>query len=756
MRFIPFYFFLVVVQIVSAQQLSRTNIIPAPNSYQPMDGSFVFSSTTGIKLLLKDKAPAMFLTNYLKSNWNYQEKKGTGGTQIVIRDDRTENLPIEGYKLTVTPKLITIDGKGAGLFYAIQSLIQLFPTQKGTSAVLPCLKISDRPRFAYRGLMLDVSRHFFTVGEIKDLLDMMASYKLNRFHWHLTDDQGWRIEIKSFPKLTSVGAFRVPRQDFGGNPPQDGEKATEGGFYTQDQIRDVVKYAALRNIQVMPEIDVPGHSMAAIAAYPELSVTKDANAQVNPGSSFAKWFPNGEFEMHVDNTLNPTDEKVYDFLDKVFTEVASLFTYEYIHIGGDECYKGFWEKDPSVKSFMQRNNIASTQQLQAYFTKRVTEIIHTKKRKVIGWDEIDHDNLGGNVAIMNRFGEKGALSQTRRKVPIILAPGDQGLYFDYAQSRSDMEPVNHGGFSPLWKTYAYDADYGKLSREDRQYILGVQGCIWTEGMSSMRKVNYMILPRMLALAEGAWTDLKHKNYLQFASGPLAKHLAQFDLQGLNFRVPTALDYTDTLLIGSRFEIPLKFPFQGTKIYYTLNNRFPDIADHEYNTPISVDLLPGKKTILKTVVLTPSGKRSVITRTVMFNPVLRKAVSPIGVDRGLAYQLVDSGKLECRIDTGSTTDLSKLMMMMDRKGIALRLTGYFWVEKEAVFEFSSTRNDATLFVGELRLVEAGKTVADPLLLAKGYHKISIEYTSPGPSNLGIFQKTPGGSEKKEISWSALFH
>jgi hexosaminidase len=315
---------------------------------------------------------------------------GDKGISLALNAQPEARLGTEGYRLEATSDRVTIRANApAGLFYGVQTLLQLLPGQiesktpvKDVRWEVPAVTVTDYPRFAWRGLMLDVSRHFFPKEYVKAYIDQMARYKYNRFHWHLTDDQGWRIEIKSLPRLTEVGAWRVPRVGtFNANePPRPGEKATYGGFYTQDDIREIVQYAKERYIEILPEIDVPGHSMAALAAYPELSCTKDPNVQVNPGSKFATWHGNGTFTMHIDNTLNPSDEKVYGFLDKVFTEVAQLFPFEYVHMGGDECYKGFWAKDPGCQALMKKLNLKNMDQLQAHFNRRVAGISRTRAK----------------------------------------------------------------------------------------------------------------------------------------------------------------------------------------------------------------------------------------------------------------------------------------------------------------------------------------------------------------------------------------
>jgi hexosaminidase len=377
-------------------------IIPQPVQIQRGSGSFTLSGTTTIGIPARNAEAAKvasYFANRVKSSTGYSlnTTDGSGTIQLALNPKADAQLGKEGYTLAVTSSNVVVRANtAAGLFYGVQSLIQLLPNEiesntvvTGVNWTIPVVTLTDYPRFGWRGIMLDVSRHFFPKEYVKEFIDQIARYKFNRFHWHLTDDNGWRVEIKSYPKLTEVGAWRVPRTGtFGSNtPPKPGEAATYGGFYTQDDIREIVQYAKDRYIEILPEIDVPGHSMAALAAYPELSVTKE-KVQVNPGTAFATWHGGGKFEMHIDNTLNPTDEKVYEFLDKVFGEIATLFPFEYIHMGGDECYKGYWERDPNVQAFMKKNKIHDSHELQAYFNSRVNKIVNSKKKKMIGWDEI--------------------------------------------------------------------------------------------------------------------------------------------------------------------------------------------------------------------------------------------------------------------------------------------------------------------------------------------------------------------------------
>jgi hexosaminidase len=595
-------------------------LIPAPLKITGLEGRFVFpkiisaSDTGGV---------VGYLFRYIEKEYGLRVPVTLSG-----KNNRIELLPGEGnneadesYKIRITKQQVQIRAGCAGRINAIHTLLQLLQ-YRNNQLYLPCIEIEDAPRFAYRGFMLDVSRHFFTTDEIKSVLDIMAYYKLNVFHWHLTDDQGWRLEIKSRPRLTSVGAWRVPRiGDFNRPevlPPQPGEKAADGGYYTQEQVKEIVRYAAERNIRVLPEIDVPGHCMAAIAAYPELCCTRDTSIKVNPGSSFAKWFPNGTYEMYVDNTLNPADENVYRFLEDVFREVAALFPYKYIHVGGDECFKGFWQKDTGIQTFLKKHQLENTRQLQAWFMRRVKEIVQQNGKKMIGWDEVTEENPGNDFAVMNRFGEKSEQEQLQRKMPVVMVTGKHGLYFDYAQSASPLEPINHGGNAPVSKIYAYDPVLPGLSAEAATYIMGVEGCLWTEHVKNMSKLGYMSIPRLMALSEMAWSAVQRKQEKDFFDRRLPVHLAYWDAKGWNFRVPTAFPYLDTTFYGNRFRFTLQPPVAGAKIYYTLGGRPPGDTDDAYQEPLQVNLAPGQKTELQTIVVTPGGRRSLVSRTVMIN------------------------------------------------------------------------------------------------------------------------------------------
>src|ERR1051326_3887432 len=384
-----------------SQSAPSINIIPLPVSTVPKTG--VFTITNGTAIQISSSVPdvnrvADFLSEALAVPAGFKlpvtNKTSNAAIHLNILSNADKTLGDEGYKLSVTPNAVTVSAnKPAGLFYGVQTILQLLPKEiesksqvKNVKWVIPAVEITDYPRFGWRGLMFDVSRHFFTKQDVKQFIDDMVRYKFNLLHWHLTDDQGWRIKIKSLPKLTSVGAWNVKKIGTFGTftPPTADEPRNFGGFYTQDDIKEIVQYAKDRFVNVLPEVDIPGHSLAAVASYPELSCTAGADSyHVNSGESFMDWSHGAPPIALVDNTLCPANDKVYDFLDKVFTELAALFPFPYIHVGGDECPKNFWEKSDAIKALMQKEGLKTQEEVQSYFEKRVEKIVESKGKKVI-------------------------------------------------------------------------------------------------------------------------------------------------------------------------------------------------------------------------------------------------------------------------------------------------------------------------------------------------------------------------------------
>jgi hexosaminidase len=588
---------LVLCALFVSDTIAQTvSLIPAPVSLKRETGHFLLASTTDINIPAKQPEVAR-VANYLAA----KIKQSTGYT-LPVSDSKPAHITLrlntkpdvqlgqEGYTLhTEAGKVDIAANTAAGLFYGVQTLLQLLPEEIESPTVVKDMEwkaaavtIVDYPRFGWRGQMLDVSRHFFSKEYIKEYIDRMAKYKLNRFHWHLTDDNGWRIEIKSLPRLTSVGAWRVPRVGtFGSNDaPKAGEKASYGGYYTQAEIKEIVQYAKERFIEVIPEIDVPGHSMAALASYPELSVTNDTTLRVNPGSSFSTWFGNGKFEMHLDNTVDPTDEKVYQFLDKVFTEVAALFPFEYIHMGGDECYKGFWERDKNVQAFMRKNNLKDGVELQSYFTKRVGKIIQRKKKKVMGWDEILEGGIAPQAAVMSWRGTKGGIEASHLKHPVVMSPAPQ-YCLDMYQGERSLEPPVYGS-SRLKEVYTFDLVPAEM---DSVYVLGAQGNLWTEQIPTQAHLEYMIYPRTLAMAESFWTPEKQKDWNDFVPR-VEEHFKRMDAAHINYSqslydaiISVKKNTAGSLMVELASEVP------GVDLYYTVDNTIPNQYAHRYTTPV---------------------------------------------------------------------------------------------------------------------------------------------------------------------------
>jgi hexosaminidase len=515
-----------------------------------------------------------------------------GMIQLNLLSRRDTVLGDEGYRLTVKSGIVQIAAnRPAGLFYGVQTLLQLLPSEIESPTVqrvrwsIPACSITDYPRFAWRGMMLDVSRNFFSASDVKRFIDDMARHKYNVFHWHLTDDEGWRIEIKSYPRLTEVGGCRVQRYGKWGDreAPQADEPATDCGFYTQEIIREIVAYAAAKNVQVLPEIDVPGHSSAAVAAYPELCCTKDPNVKVSPGHNFAEWHDNGTFTMLTDNTLNPSDEAVYRFLDKVFGEVAALFPFSYIHAGGDECYHGYWEKDPNCQALMAREGLKNSLELQSYFTKRVEKIVKSKGKKLIGWDEILEGGLAPEASVMSWRGSKGGIEAAKQGHYVVMTPNDF-VYIDLLQGEPAVEPDQTSYKKVrLKKAYSFDP---LPEGVDPTYILGGEANLWTEKVTTIRQVEYMSFPRAWAISDIYWSPKGTNDWEKFVPR-MEAHMKRSDVGARNYArsaydaIVTSSNTNDTLTAAITTEI------SGLDVYYTLNETLPDAYSVLYTGPVQI-------------------------------------------------------------------------------------------------------------------------------------------------------------------------
>lgn len=577
--------------LVNAQQ----PIIPAPVAYQALDGKFILDNSVAIASSSKDVEPAVqwFVERLQKAGIKLANGKSERTIKLELGSVSDVALGDEGYVMEVNNKEISLFAiKPAGLFYGLQSLLQMIPVEiKGGAVAIPACNIIDYPRFGWRGLMLDVSRHFFTVDEVKQYIDLMAAYKFNVLHWHLTDDQGWRVEIKSYPKLTEVGACRVVRYGTFGDriAPKPGEAATDCNFYTQEQIKDVVAYAKARHVTIVPEVDVPGHSLAAIAAYPELSITKEKQ-MVSPGHKFSEWYGDGTFKMLVDNTLNPADENVYQFLDKVFGELAALFPGTYMHAGGDEAYHGYWEKSTEVQAFMKKNGIKDVLGMQSYFMKRVGKIIEGKGKKMIGWDEILYGGLAEGAAVMSWRGMKGGIAAAKEGHPVVMSPTTHA-YIDYMQGDPTLEPRI---YAKLYLKTCYEFD--PLPKDvDAKLILGGQANLWTEKVPTFRHATYMTYPRSWAIAEAVWSPVGQKNWPDFVRR-VDDHFDRAESANINVSHAVYDPIVTTSVKGSDTLIQIGCEHPEAIIHYTIDGSHPDAFSPVYTQPM---VMPAGPIVLRT-------------------------------------------------------------------------------------------------------------------------------------------------------------
>lgn len=606
-QFFSFSIFCCITTTAFCQPKQKISLIPEPVQLSQQTGAYVIPKRITIS---GDKATAAYLKQKISTATGYtitaEEKAATANIQLLLNGTPNSTIGKEGYQLSITPKNITIKAnQPAGLFYGIQTLLQLLPKEIESKDVVqniawsaPCVEITDYPRFGWRGLMLDVSRHFFTKEEVKRYIDEMARYKYNLLHWHLTDDEGWRIEIKSLPKLTSVGAWNVKRVGRFGEftDIRDDEPRNYGGFYTQEDIKEVVRYAKEHFVDVLPEIDVPGHSLAAIAAYPELSCSGGVkNHGVGSGESIKDWTTHTAL---VDDNLCPSNENVYEFLDKVFTEVAQLFPFEYIHVGGDETFKTFWDQSDAVKALMQKEGLKNMVEVQGYFENRVEKIINSKKKKMMGWDEILEGGVSPTAAIMSWQGTKGGIEASHKGHEVVMSP-TTFVYLDYMQADEIMEPKIYASLR-LSKTYSYEPVSEGINAK---LVRGVQGNLWTEQVYNYRQVQYMTWPRAFAISEIAWSPADKKNWNNFV-GKTEDHFKRFDVAEWKY-APSMYDPTFKVTKNDKNEltVSLSTEVEGLDTYYSFDNSYPDNFYPKYTEPVPV---PKDATLMR--VVTYRGKK----------------------------------------------------------------------------------------------------------------------------------------------------
>jgi hexosaminidase len=592
------------LSMAQSSEISAKNLglVPLPREVKAYAGTYVLPQQLSIYAASAD---ARNVAELLK-----EMLKPLGKTVTLTTNRQTAQIKLltgavpnpEGYQFVVDKAGVQITAAGgAGLFYGTQTLLQLLPPRAAATVSVPYVRINDEPAFRWRGGMLDVCRHFFPVSFVKKYIDFLAAYKLNTFHWHLTDDQGWRIEIKKYPKLTQVSAFRketlVGAQQTFKTPAEfkyDGQPY--GGFYTQDQIRDVVAYAQKRYVTIVPEIEMPGHSVSILAAYPELAC--------KPGK-YETWTMWG-----VNEDIVCPSEETFRFFEDVLTEVSTLFPGKYIHIGGDEAPKTRWKESAAVQAIMKKEGYTDVEKVQGWFNRRIENFLTGKGKKLIGWDEILEGGISPSATIMSWRGEKGGIEAAKRGNDVVMTP-TTNLYLDYGQNphpHSPDEPLMIGGYLPLAKVYSYNPLPSELTPEQQKHILGTGANMWTEYITTPEKAEYMLFPRFLAAAEVAWTPAAKKNYAEFLPR-MGQQFARLDAKHIHYRVPEPLGLDSTSLVkqGDKAVLTLRSLVPGAQIRYTLDGHIPDETTELYTKPLAVPL--NRQLTVRAVTITPNGRKS---------------------------------------------------------------------------------------------------------------------------------------------------
>jgi len=652
----------------------------------------------------------------------------------------------EAYTLVTGKSGIMIQGYSArGVFYGIQTLLQLLPPEvygekgllKLSGIRIPKVSIQDEPRYPWRGMHLDVGRHLFPVEFIKKYIDMLAMHKMNVFHWHLTEDQGWRIEIKKYPKLTEIGSIR-----------KNADGTTYGGFYTQAQIKEVVAYAASRFIDVMPEIEMPGHSVAALAAYPELSCT------------------GGPFEVRTawgvsEDVYCAGKESTFAFVEDVLSEVIALFPFKYLHIGGDECPKERWAKCPDCQKRMKAEGLKDEMQLQSYFIRRIEKFLIANNRSLVGWDEILEGGLAPEVTVMSWRGVAGGIEAARQGHDVIMSPNSH-CYFDHYQGDPKFEPKAWGGYLSLEKVYSYEPTPEGLNVQDAKHVLGAQANIWTEYIPTEQQVEYMALPRMSALAEVVWSPKALRDFEKF-SHRMERQYQRFDAMKLNYRVPPPVTSGESYVFTDSLIVDLHTPVLEAEILYTTDGSDPLASGKVYTQPLILKENAAVKAITRmksgqtsVQILIPAEKQEMLPGIQLATPVTA------GVDYDLYTGLFKS-TLEMDRQKSSSRGTVAAFGLPDPlpvKPFGLIMRGYIKIEKPGIYRFYLKSDDgSTLSFGDRLVVNhdgqhSATERSGETALGKGWHMYELRYFDFGDAKSLRVSWSGMGIEKQPIPASSL--
>jgi hexosaminidase len=718
-------------------QSKEINIIPKPSIIKPGDGYFELNSKTKFVVRNDEERKLVEIFNdYLKKNYDFSietiSKAGDKKNKIIFYPPGIDTpLPPENYMLHISKDFIGIAAQNQGKFYALQSLIQMIPVDFKKKAKIPAADITDAPRFPYRGMHLDVARHFFPVEFVKKYIDLMAQYKFNYFHWHLTEDQGWRIEIKKYPRLTEIGSKRKETVKGRTLTPYVGDGVPVEGFYTQEQIKEVVAYAKAKYITVIPEIELPGHSSAALAAYPNLGCKENYEYKVQTTWGIFK-------EVYCPK------EETFQFLEDVLAETIALFPDSpYIHIGGDEVLKDFWKESAFVQELKAKENLKDEHEVQSYFIRRIEKFINSKGKRMIGWDEILEGGLAPNATVMSWRGMKGGIEAAKAKHDVIMTPTDFA-YLDYGQGDPRTEPVHIGGYLTLQKVYSFEPLPKELTEDERKYILGGQGNVWTEYMKTPDKVEYMVFPRMLALAEAVWSMPENRNFEDFQKR-LSYHFTLLDKQNVSYRIPEPTGLQNVLLSGETAEIKLDSILPNGKIFYTVDGTEPtEKTSNLYEKPIKLTVRTDEKIELKTIVVNDKGRKSSVYGSTIWRREALPAAELKNAETGVVFFQTYAGNFASVDDvenydsenSGRTKSLGLGQFkekLSENVPFAVRFNGYVNVPNDEIYEFELEADDgAVLFIDGEKVVN-NDGVKDKsgrksgfVALKKGYHYFDIRY------------------------------
>lgn len=747
---------LLLFSVLTSTFSQSINIIPKPNKIENKSGIFVLSNK------VVAISPRTYLDKYLSSQiktltgikLSTSSKNQKVGSTILLKLDKSLTIGDEAYQLEISSKRCRIIAKTeTGLFYGIQSFLQLLPVKTASKINIPCLKISDSPRFAWRGMHLDVSRHFFPKAFILKYLDLLAMYKINVFHFHLVDDQGWRIEIKKYPKLTELGAWREDDTDKSWSyfvyPTNDKSKKLYGGFYNQNDIREIVKYAAERKIMVVPEIEMPGHCAAMLEAYPEFSCTGKP------------WRKNPKLGWEFSDPVCVGNEQTYDFLQNVLTEVMELFPSKYIHVGGDECKKTTWENCPKCQSRMKVEEFTHTAQLQSYLMQRIEKFLLSKNRKLIGWDEILEGGLAPEATVMSWNGIAGGVKAAKMGHQVVMTP-DTHCYFDFPQF-NEMDKA--GNNISLEKVYHFEPISIDLSSTESEFVLGAQANVWTERMITTQKVEEMVLPRMIALAEVLWTDTLNRNYEDFVER-MNTHYLRLKTQNYSFEIPPPTGMLSSNLFVNQTQVTLKNNESKGEVHFTTDESEPNLNSPKYTSPI---LIKSKTTLKAKVILQNGFESAVITGKYIpaqfFKP---ENVDTTKLTNGLKYnyyegvisKMSEFGSLNFK--TSGIVDKFEFPKTFDPLYFGLEMEGYIRISLDGIYTFYTSSDDGSmLYVANQLVVDndgshGNQERLGQIALKAGYHKIKAMYfQSGGGMSFKVMMKTEYGN-KAEIFTSLLKH